>query len=211
MIPIQEICQHQDMLNVKIKSTTKRPLNYRAAIVAELGECLDHLGYKWWKGSPTPDYEAAFMEIVDVLHFALSDVIDKGGIDDEYILEFIEAQREECITRTPKLLDIEELIAAVTDLSEMNGDVALSVTTLYWITLDFGYKSEHLTNWFFGKLALNNLRKEHGYKEDKYIKDWSHCGYKEDNDKLIEIIKNEEIESSNYYAELEKFYITSVK
>ena len=46
-----------------------------AAVIVELGERYEHLGYKWWKKQQA-DHDQANMELIDVLHFAVSDVIE---------------------------------------------------------------------------------------------------------------------------------------
>lgn len=52
-------------------STNNEIPYYRAAYV-ELVEFLDHMRWKWWK-KEAPDFAQARMELIDVLHFALSD------------------------------------------------------------------------------------------------------------------------------------------
>ena len=51
--------------------------NWNSAIIAESGELLDSLGYKWWK-KQEPDMENVKVEAIDLLHFVISDRIQKN-------------------------------------------------------------------------------------------------------------------------------------
>ena len=48
--------------------------NWNSAIIAESGELLDSLGYKWWK-KQEPDMENVKVEAIDLLHFVISDTL----------------------------------------------------------------------------------------------------------------------------------------
>ena len=48
--------------------------NWNSAIIAESGELLDSLGYKWWK-KQEPDMENVKVEAIDLLHFVISEEI----------------------------------------------------------------------------------------------------------------------------------------
>src|SRR5690554_6160314 len=50
------------------------------AILVELGEYFEHTAYKWWK-KQTPDWPQANMELIDILHFAMSDAIENAYVD----------------------------------------------------------------------------------------------------------------------------------
>ncbi len=48
------------------------------AIVAELGELLDEVNFKWWKNPKEIDTAAVQEELIDVLHFFISMCIRAG-------------------------------------------------------------------------------------------------------------------------------------
>ena len=75
------------------------------------------------------------------------------------------------------------------------------------IVYDFGV--DELYKMYIGKLALNKLRQNNGYKTGKYKKYWSED--KEDNDYLVELVKDEDsslITVDSIYAKLEDKYKT---
>ena len=53
---------------------------YRA-IWVECAEMLDHFGWKWWK-KQDPDIDQVKLELVDIWHFAMSELMIKGEIDE---------------------------------------------------------------------------------------------------------------------------------
>src|SRR5690554_4227064 len=47
------------------------------AILVELGEYFEHTAYKWWK-KQAADWAQANMELIDILHFAISDAVENA-------------------------------------------------------------------------------------------------------------------------------------
>ncbi|HBK12086.1 MAG TPA: dUTP diphosphatase, partial [Gammaproteobacteria bacterium] len=54
---------------------------YRAMWV-ECAEMLDHFGWKWWK-QQSPDIDQVKLELVDIWHFALSELMRDGDIPED--------------------------------------------------------------------------------------------------------------------------------
>ena len=54
---------------------------YYRAIWVECAELLDHFGWKWWKHQ-TPDLDQVKLEIVDIWHFGLSELMRADQLDD---------------------------------------------------------------------------------------------------------------------------------
>lgn len=76
---IETMLRLQDEMNSKVDPNwieVKNPF-LRAAGVEAI-ECLEHIGWKWWK-KQDKDLAQAQMELVDIWHFALSDFILKHG------------------------------------------------------------------------------------------------------------------------------------
>ena len=68
---------------------------YRAMWV-ECAEMLDHFGWKWWK-QQSPDIDQVKLELVDIWHFALSELMSDGDIPDD-VAEQLSAVAAEQIT-----------------------------------------------------------------------------------------------------------------
>ena len=59
----------------------KNGYEYYRAIWVECAEMLDHFGWKWWK-KQDPDIDQVKLELVDIWHFALSELIRSGELKD---------------------------------------------------------------------------------------------------------------------------------
>ena len=65
----------QDAMNRKVNPDWRQAgYAWYRAIWTECAEMLDHYGWKWWKHQE-PDMEQVSLEIIDIWHFALSDLI----------------------------------------------------------------------------------------------------------------------------------------
>ncbi len=64
------------------------------AIIAEAGELLDEVNYKWWKNPKPVDDSAVKEEMVDILHFFISMCIRAGMDAEELYRIYISKNRE---------------------------------------------------------------------------------------------------------------------
>lgn len=64
------------------------------AMVAELGELLDEVNYKWWKAPEPLDVQAVAEELVDVFHFLVGACIKAGLGPDELFETYCKKNRE---------------------------------------------------------------------------------------------------------------------
>lgn len=153
---------------------------YFRAIWVECAELLDHFGWKWWKHQQ-PDLEQVRLEIVDIWHFGLSELLRAGKIEGEHcdpqVIDTIVAGFDgeagdfrECVER----LAANSLISRGFDLE---GFVAVLVA----MPMSF----EELFRGYVGKNVLNNFRQNHGYQSGEYLKVWQG---REDNEHLMELI-----------------------
>ena len=71
-----QIARQQDKFNQSLfPDWAARNLGWHRASAVELVEMLEHVNaWKWWKG-PKPDMPQAQMELVDVLHFMVSEML----------------------------------------------------------------------------------------------------------------------------------------
>ena len=95
---------------------------YYRAVWVECAELLDHFGWKWWKHQ-RPDLDQVKLEIVDIWHFGLSDLMRAGTLDDQ-VAELLVSASEN--TRDP---DAEAFRLAVEDLAQETLRLRMFATT----------------------------------------------------------------------------------
>jgi len=182
----------QDAMNTRINSAWRQAGNewYRA-IWIECAEMLDHYGWKWWKHQE-PDMEQVILEIVDIWHFILSDLLEASG-DTGDIASNIEAIMQSSCETMEIPVAIETL--AGNTLSHHHADVEAFVKLMAAadLTLDDLYRG------YIGKNVLNFFRQDHGYKQGTYQKLW---GGREDNEYLVETAAALDADSTTFQQDL---------
>ena len=182
-----------------MKDWKKNPPNYVAAALVEAGETLEHLDFKWWKGRKAysqPNLAQARMEMVDILHFLISDVLANYVFDtvNNAAYEGAEADRMQITAEifstvdeaTPEV-DVE---TAAEHLMNCIGFLALNPIDIdvwkSWMAAVncLGMTWSEVYGMYVGKAALNRFRWSNGYGSD-YVKEWDG---REDNEYLTEII-----------------------
>lgn len=188
--------QIQDSLNSKINPNWIQAGNqwYRA-IWVECAEMLDHYGWKWWK-KQTPDIAQAKIELIDIWHFGLSDLLVtyKGDIEEaaDTVLQVERYDR----TSAP-FLELTELFALET-LETRHFDTVNFFNCLNALEMSL----DELYLKYIGKYTLNVFRQDHGYNQGTYIKIWNG---NEDNvhlDTLITKLYGEDSDTSTLYDRL---------
>jgi len=168
---------------------------YYRAIWVECAELLDHFGWKWWKQQDV-DIDQVKLEIVDIWHFALSDLLRAEALSDELAAPLVfEPAAGDGDPRAFRLA-VEEL-ARIT-LAERAFRMAPFVRVMR--TLPMGYLE--LFSLYVGKNVLNNFRQDHGYRTGQYRKLWAG---REDNEHLVEVLEGlscdpEEVPDAVYAA-----------
>jgi hypothetical protein len=153
---------------------------YFRAIWVECAELLDHFGWKWWKYQQ-PDLEQVRLEIVDIWHFGLSELLRSGRIEGEHcdpdVIDTIvmglgeqPGDFRECVERL-----------AANSLTGRGFDLEGFLAVLVAMPMSF----EELFQGYVGKNVLNNFRQNHGYQSGEYLKIWQG---REDNEHLMELI-----------------------
>lgn len=198
---VKDMLAMQESINQRISENWRNNNNpwYRA-VWQECAELMDHCNWKWWKEQKT-DLEQLHLEIVDIWHFTLSEVLSEepdlaraaefilreiGGAEGgDNILLAVEKLAEETLVRRK---------ASVRHFAELMGAAGLSPAALYKM--------------YIGKNVLNLFRQDHGYQEGTYRKQWNG---KEDNWYLAEILDSIHPEvGGDYraaiYKRLEEFY-----
>lgn len=149
---------------------------YYRAIWVECAELLDHFGWKWWKHQ-TPDLDQVKLELVDIWHFGLSELIRADLLDDALVDLFSNTS----IVNEPERfrLSVEQL--AQSALQHRSFVVADFIAAMDALPMDF----DELYRLYVGKNVLNHFRQDHGYKQGTYHKLWHG---REDNEHLIELL-----------------------
>ena len=180
----------------------KNGYEYYRAIWVECAEMLDHFGWKWWK-KQDPDIDQVKLELVDIWHFALSELIRSGELKDSLATTLATIKNSESEPETFRKA-IEALAAS--SLQSQSFDMGCFVDAMQALPLGL----EELFALYIGKNVLNRFRQNHGYKEGTYRKLWAG---REDNEHLIEVLGGLSAEPENVsealYAELERRYQAS--
>ena len=194
-----------------IENYLDKNLTWNSAIIAESGELLGSLGYKWWK-KQVPDMENVKVEAIDLLHFVISDTLQKNHNNkDELEASFIDktiAEFEEIFT--------EELYQPLKDMNFfklidwLNYDEVPRFPVFIRVFEKLEMSNEDVYIAYIVKNCLNKFRQDNGYKDGSYIKDWNG---KEDNVIAYEIANewgaDEEL-FEHLYIDLETYYNENV-
>ncbi|MEC7419175.1 MAG: dUTP diphosphatase [Pseudomonadota bacterium] len=150
---------------------------YRAMWV-ECAEMLDHFGWKWWK-QQTPDIDQVKLELVDIWHFALSELMRERAIDPAVAEQLATVSVDKATDPEGFRLAIETLAAAC--LSTRSFDLSAFCAAMAALPMDYA----ELYALYIGKNMLNRFRQNNGYKSGEYRKLWQG---REDNEHLIELL-----------------------
>ena len=186
----------------------EKGFNWNSAIIAESGELLDSLGYKWWK-KQEPDMENVKVEAIDLLHFVISDILQLNyNYEESLIASFIDetiSEFEESFTSDiyEKEFEDEDLFGLVNILN-YNEIPRFATLKIMFKKLDMSNEDVYIA--YITKNCLNKFRQDNGYKDGSYIKNWNG---REDNIVAFEIANkwgaDEEL-FEQLYLDLETYY-----
>lgn len=151
---------------------------YYRAVWVECAELLDHFGWKWWKHQQ-PDADQVKLELVDIWHFGLSDLMRSQAVDDQVARRLMGVSAGDASDPEAFRLAVEDL--AQQTLSDRAFALGPFVATLEALPMDLS----ELFRLYVGKNVLNHFRQDHGYKSGEYRKTWHG---REDNAHLVEIL-----------------------
>lgn len=176
---------------------------WRRAMWIEAGELADHMGYKWWKNvNAEPDQKQLLLEVVDIFHFLLSEIIIDGrnaeNLHNSYkwAASHVYAPNKEA-----KLKQIEEFVAACLDSSSVEA-------SFFQMMVAVNVSVEDLVKFYLGKNALNKFRQDNGYKEGLYRKQWMLNGESVEDNKVLEhvLATGSAVTFDSIYNDLEAIY-----
>ena len=149
---------------------------YYRAIWVECAELLDHFGWKWWKSQP-PALGQVKLELVDIWHFGLSDLLRAGPLP---------ANLAKRLDARAKAADGEAVRRAVEELARKTlAAKRFSVIGFVRVMEALPMPFDELFRLYAGKNVLNRFRQDRGYRTGAYVKIW---GGREDNAHLLELL-----------------------
>jgi dimeric dUTPase (all-alpha-NTP-PPase superfamily) len=194
----------QDAMNSKVNADWRNAgYEWYRAIWMESSEMLEHYGWKWWKKQDA-DVMQVKLEVVDIVHFALSIRLVQGdgqgrtldAIAGDIAADFENPNASDDIKTSIELLAKETLINQGAHFSIIAG-------IMDHLSMPF----DELHEIYVGKNVLNMFRQDNGYKEGHYIKMWNG---REDNEHLAEILNTLDSNATSFkndiYAALELAY-----
>ncbi len=169
----------QDELNIITNGQDwkLKDLNWCLAIAQECAEGIDHLGYKWW-AKQLPNIEAARVEVIDMLHFAISHYIARYVrsdlslatelIADDYLNRYEPFELHDC--------EADLCRAESKDFFRVLGSMGYMGKThiglMFALGERLGMTFDDISRLYRAKLTLNIFRQNNGYKEGWYKKIW---------------------------------------
>lgn len=175
----------QEAMNIHIHPQwrTQNFIWYRA-IWTECAELLDHLGWKWWK-KQEPHWEQVHLELIDIWHFGLSDLLQKTE-DADTLSVHLHNSYEAIQTKNIEVGSIESLRRNIEYFTQNCLETkGFSLDLFYPLLLQANLNVEDLYRHYVGKNVLNRFRQDKGYKQGSYLKEWQG---REDNEHLSEIL-----------------------
>jgi len=193
-----------------------KKIDWRRCIYLEAGELIDSYPWKHWKSiDASPDYANIKIEIVDIWHFVMSEVLRIYKIENLGSIEniatmisqmegFDSFQSEE---KNKNELDNYEQIELVEELIKTlfcKQDINILIVSFFNMSSNLNLKLPELYKLYIGKNILNKFRQNNGYKEGSYIKIWNG---QEDNVVMQNILeKRSDITPNELYQALEEVY-----
>ena len=178
----------QDAINSKVNANWHSAgFEWYRAIWMEASEMLEHHGWKWWKRQE-PDVMQVKLEVIDIVHFALSIRLIQGKTLEEIAAiiaaDFSHPESTNDIKTTIELLAKETLI-------DQGAHFSIIAGVMNHLNMPF----DELFEIYVGKNVLNMFRQDNGYKEGTYKKIWNG---REDNEHLSDIIKSLDSNSTTF-------------
>lgn len=151
---------------------------YRA-IWVECSELLEHYGWKWWTNSVI-DKDQVYLEVIDILHFGLSDLLTKYT-ESQIAAIFAVRLNPANFVYGDFAYNLERFIKVT--LEQRGFDVDLFFVMIH----ELNYTFKDLYIGYVAKNTLNKFRQDNGYSEGTYTKIWNG---KEDNLVMLELIRS---------------------
>ena len=176
---------------------------YLRAVVIEGAEAIEHHGWKWWK-LQNLDLAQLQMELIDIWHFVLSDLLLACEGNTEKATRVLLRSLADASHQLQ--FDGKTYLFAELDLvSRLELLIGLAVARRVDLPLFESIMRECHMDWdelyrqYVGKNVLNFFRQDHGYKEGTYRKIW---GNQEDNEHLVEVLVSLDARADDFQQQL---------
>ena len=196
----------QATMNAKVDSnwlSSKYP--YLRAVAIEGAEAIEHHGWKWWK-KQVKDLAQLQMELIDIWHFFLSEILLRSDGDREKALNSLlnlsgNSEQQQKLKFDDKEIDLNDcdLVSKLELLIATSISQRIEIKLFNLIMNDCQLSWDELYTQYVGKNVLNIFRQEHGYKEGTYQKVWEGL---EDNEHLVNILNDLDSKSSKFKTEV---------
>lgn len=182
------ILQMQDDMNKVVNPDwVNAKYKWSDAAMMEAAEAFDMTPWPWWKKASVPNWTQIKLELVDIFHFALSQLIERSGgtvqqfpdpvlnaITMDWLFEYVgmaihlynDAEAVELLQTNlrsylSRIADNPEFLSSRVGLKQLFTMMALT-----------GMTPDDCAKIYLGKNVLNKFRQGHGYKAGTYVKIW---------------------------------------
>ena len=170
----------QTSMNIKVDPNwVKARYPYLRAVIIEAAEAIEHHGWKWWK-KQEKDLPQLQMELIDIWHFILSEILLRNQADQDKSLTALTDSLSDSSTQNVINFDDQQFLINELDLIEkFELLIALSVSRRIELALFASIMTDCEISWtelycqYVGKNVLNMFRQDKGYKEGTYQKTWN--------------------------------------
>lgn len=178
---------------------------YMRAVVIEAAEAIEHHGWKWWK-KQKKDLPQLQMELIDIWHFLLSEILlNEKGSETAALVKLI-GQLETIENSQQVNFDGEQYNVSSMDLlAQLELLIALSASRRIELSVFAAIMGNCEMDWtelycqYVGKNVLNFFRQDHGYQDGSYLKMWNG---REDNEYLVEVMADLDPSDAEYKDKL---------
>jgi len=182
-----------------------RQISWYRCIYMEAAEAIDSFNWKHWKGINTePDWSNVKVELVDIWHFIMSELIRIK--DENYANKYLKLKSQGDFNAEVLINTLEKMLSlsVISNIDPKINNIR-DITDLFFIAISqLDIDIVELYKHYVVKNQLNIFRQQHGYKEGSYIKLWNTV---EDNVIAFNIMdENPSISPSELYQKLELKY-----
>lgn len=192
----KEIAEVQSILNSKADPNNpnwkevRTENDFKLASILEMAEMIESTPWKWWKGGKA-DLWNIKIELIDMLHFMISNVAMRDSIKDNEANKVLGFKEDEKIVKA-FFYDNDENKGADRDVSM---DIFKALVNDEY-DFDFinevvkggGLESNEISSIYIAKYTLNEIRWEGGYALNQYKKMKS--GYVDENGNAVEAVED---------------------
>ena len=204
----------QESMNSKVDPDwIKARYPYLRAVAIEGSEAIEYHGWKWWK-KQDKDLAQLQMELIDIWHFLLSEILLRHDGDQEKALSSLlgalsKVKEQDLINFDGQKIQVNscDLVSKLELLIATAISRRIELALFGAIMMDCELSWADLYSQYVGKNVLNMFRQDNGYKEGTYKKIWDG---KEDNEHLVDILisldPNKNKFKDQIYSALQKAY-----